>query len=207
MAGLNDDVDEGLDDIEDVNFDVTIAPNTNPNQPEPESVVLVSQTTDSENDDIKEPTIQELFGETVIPGELPNFNAEFVIIANKQNILNDYISTSVEINKKQTISQEDARILDSLAPGFLNDETKPIGYFTKTNTKTFYDETVKEMNNHVINEKTNINKDLIKHIENISTSYYNLLTIYETKYKTILVEQNIFIKRIFFDVLLNNKMF
>lgn len=210
MAGLNDDVDEGLEDLEEdfkpeeINLD-PITPNINSNQPEPDPVILVTQNYSNKEGENKEPSIQDLFGDAVIPGEIPNLNAEFVIIQQRSDSLDDFKTTSFAIGDRKSICQEDAKLLDALAPGFLNDETKPIGYFTKDNTKTFFDETVKDMNSYVYNENKEIDELLKNHLTKLDKQYNDFINIYVSKYKTLLLEQNINIKKLFFDIVLNHK--
>lgn len=198
MAGLNDDVEEGLISLED-ETDLTIVedvltPETNPSQPEPDKILFeIKDSADADTD--KTPSVNEIFGNGLVPGELPNLDVEFELIEQRRNTINDYEETSNIITGNKSISQEDARLLDSIVPGFINDD-RPLGYFTKDSTKTFFNESVGVMNNIIDTEKDKVN-DLIKeHLNNLSQHYSTLITGYDVKFKSILLEQTNRIKNL-----------
>lgn len=111
MSGLNFDVDEGLED------DTILVANTDDNFTQPEV------------------TNQDLFGVDVIDNEVPKFTAEFVINADRANKIADLEEVRTAIEAINGISKEDAELVDSLSPGFLN-EDRPLGYFTDKKSGT-----------------------------------------------------------------------
>lgn len=161
MAGLNDDVEEGLLSLEEIAelekdiSDIHEEPNVNPIQPQPDKIVLVANDLDEQPEEIKEPSAQELFGDSIIPGEVPNLNAEFEIVEQRRNALDDFKSVALDIESKQTVCQEDIKLLDSISPGFINEE-RPIGYFTKLPTKTYLKETLRDMKLHISKESISL---------------------------------------------------
>lgn len=161
MAGLNDDVDEGLPSLEELaELEKTISniheePNVNSNQPQPEKIILIANDLNQEPKSVIEPSVNELFGDEIIPGEVPNLNAEFEIIEQRRNALDDFKSVALNIEEKKSVCQEDIKLLDSISPGFINDE-RPIGYFTKLPTKTYFEETIRDMNLHISKESISL---------------------------------------------------
>ena len=84
MSGLNDDVDEGLEPY--------VTPlDENPNQPDAPAINLVTKTTSPEpsDNDINAIPTRKIFGSPIVPNELPNLDAEFTIITDKENQVQD----------------------------------------------------------------------------------------------------------------------
>ncbi len=208
MAGLNDDVDEGLpaleEDVVDVNLQTNEIdiPTTNPSQPEPEAVTLI--TNDFADDvNFREPEISDLFGIGVIPGEIPNFNGEFEFIRRQRDNLVDFVNTTSNVQRKKSISQEDARILNAIIPGFVNDN-RPLGFYTKDDSQTFLEESKVVMENMINNEETQINENLKNHINNLITHYNTLITLFNTGFKDKLNKQSLEIKNLLENVIIFN---
>ncbi len=135
MSGLNDDVEDGLD------FSPEVA-EINKDQPVTDTKIFtpaapgVQETT---------PTPQDLFGSQVISNEVPNLNAEFVLVKESINKLKDLQYIASCIAQSNGISKEDAIVVDSMMPGFINDK-KPIGFFTEDKSRTQFNETLNSIN-------------------------------------------------------------
>lgn len=211
MANLNEDVEEGLaleEDLVDVNeqTDVIDIPTSNPNQPEPEPVLLVPNES-ADKRDFVEPSINDLFGLGVTPGEVPNFKGEFEIIQNKRNSLIDFEETAQVIKDKRIISQEDAKLLDALIPGFIN-KNHLIGYYTKDASQTYFKESILAMENIINNEENQISERLKNHIDILITHYNSLITLFNTEFRDKLNNQSTFLKNILeHDVVFDNDVF
>lgn len=186
MAGLNDDVEDGLppEDALDI-------PTINPNQPEPDKVILT--TTDNPKAVSKEPTAQDLFGAGVAPGELPNLNAEFEIIVNKSNGLKDAEEVSLGIQNSNTISQEDIKLVDCVLPGFIN-EDRLLGFYTKLKTKTMYSDTMKGIQQRIAKESLDLETDTESFLTKLQEEYQNFTGKFELEYQETLNKQISFIK-------------
>lgn len=212
MGGLNDDVEEGLpaleEDVVDVNaqIDNVDIPNNNPDQPDPDPIVLkVNEFADEA--DSKEPSVIDLFGFGVVPGEVPNFNGEFEIIEQKKNTLDDIVDIRNNISRKQSISQEDICLLDSVIPGFIN-ENRMLQMFTKHSSQTLLRETSLAVENIIENEKNEIDETLKKHIENLILRNNELTTLFKTGLSDRLTNQFVTIKGLLDNVIIfSNKRF
>ena len=198
MAGLNDDVEEGLISLEE-ETDLTIVDDvltnqTNPSQPDPDNIIFLNKDT---ADSVDESTVNitELFGDSLVPGELPNLNAEFELIEQKRNTVNDYEETSKIITGRNSISQEDAKLLNSIVPGFINDN-RPLEYFTKNTTRTYFNESIVAMENVINSENNNLDEMLSNHLNNLLQHYSTFNVGFETKLKDILLSQNKTIKQL-----------
>lgn len=136
MSGLNDDVDDGLDFTPDV-------PEINPDQPVTDTKVFVQPLDDVSEED--NPSAQDLFGKDIVKNEVPNLNAEFVLVKEAFNKLTDIAFIGNTIRSANGISKEDAEVVDSVIPGFINDK-KPIGFFTEEKSRTQLNETLNTIN-------------------------------------------------------------
>lgn len=181
MQGLNDDVEDGLialedDTLETLESDSNIndEPTSNPNQPIPEKLLLETQEEVDMVADHKEVTITDLFGLGVVPNELPNLNAEFVIIKQKDNELTDLQTMTESIRSKQSISQEDVKALDSLSAGFLNEDTRLVSYFTKEPSQTQFNSTIREADIRIGTNSQEISNLFKTHLEKLTSSYATL---------------------------------
>ena len=132
--GLNDDVDEGLGSVEGQNFD--------PNQPLPDLVTIVAD--DSSTETNKEVTESDLFGTMALKNEVPNLNAQFVLTVEQCNKAMDLIDVRNTIKASHGICKEDAELIDSNVPGFLNDK-KPLGFFTNDKSQTQFSESLNSL--------------------------------------------------------------
>ena len=136
MGGLNDDVDDGLDFAPDV-------PEINPDQPVTDTKVFVQPLDEDSKEDT--PSAQDLFGKDVIKNEVPNLNAEFVLVKEAFNKLTDIAFIGKAIKSANGVCKEDAEVVDSVIPGFISD-TKPIGFFTEQKSRTQLNETLNTIN-------------------------------------------------------------
>lgn len=183
MSGLNDDVEEGLEpegDVLQVSDEVEIVSTQNPLQPEPQVVTLISSDS-VDKKEFLEPSYSDLFGIGVIPGEVPNFKGEFEVIQQRRDNLNDFIETTNGVISKRSISQEDVRNLDACIPGFVNDG-RPIEYFTKENSQTFFNETASAMEKIISFEKSKISEDLKNHLDNLIYHHNSLITVFKSSF-------------------------
>ena len=160
--GLNDDVDEGLppedepnpftetdeestvkvdppkisdlpdnnaEDDQDESF--VTPPDTNVNQaPAPATVLVAGKVPDA-----KPVTAEDLFGDNIVKNELPNLNAEFVIL--DKDIDHTYEMSEVKnrLEQDSSIAQEDAVEINELVPGFINDRN-PLIYYSRGKSKS-----------------------------------------------------------------------
>lgn len=164
MSGLNDDIEEDVEqelpgkDKLDITVDQfkTIDPSTmQPGDNQPAAPKVVLQVGEDEVDDqgnsIK-PTVSELFGEDVVPNELPDLNAKIVLMETKQNTITDATSTLNTIKFNGAISQEDIQEINSILPDYLNDNER-IEYYTKTPTLTRYTTAVNTIGFKIADQK------------------------------------------------------
>lgn len=130
--GLNDDVDDDLPPgVEDTEI--------NSEQPIPDKTTFITDFTNVAKQ--SDPTNEELFGKGVVENELPNINAEFVLVKESFNKLEDLIILRQGLVSAKGICKEDAEIIDNNLPGFIN-EKKPLGFFTEEKTRTQLVETL-----------------------------------------------------------------
>ena len=208
MAGLNDDVDEGLpaleEDVVDVNeqTDIIDIPTSNPSQPEPEPIILIANDTADELG-FREPSTVDLFGLGVIAGEVPNFKGEFEIIRQTRDSLVDFEEVSKNIHSKRSISQEDARLLDAIIPGFIS-EDRLLQYYTKEDSQTYLEESKVVMDNIIKSKKLEIDERLKNHIDNLINRYNHLIVLYKTEFQDKLTQQSNEIKNLLENVVIFN---
>lgn len=132
--GLNDDVDEGLE--------ITDAPDFDPDLPIPKPVVI--QPDISAVDENPVVTDQDLFGTDIVKNEVPNLNAKFLLTVEQSNRTLDLIEVKKVIQSSNGICKEDAELIESNAPGFINDK-KPLGFFTETKSRTQFNESMNSL--------------------------------------------------------------
>lgn len=137
--GLNDDVEEGLEPY--------VTPlQENPNQPDAPTINLVTKTSPAvpADNDINAVPTRKIFGSPIVPNELPNLNAEFTIITDKENQIQDMVGMRDAVSGSCGVCQEDVNGFDALAPGFVNDN-RPLGYYTEAKSKTQFTQTLNNM--------------------------------------------------------------
>jgi len=162
MAGLNDDIEEelaGSDPNNILSKDYVIPKEeiveVNDKQPAAPKVTLVTGYGQQQMDpvDFEPPTIEDLFGKDVVPNELPNLKAEFVLLENGTNALLDSREIQSGIINARAISQEDIKNVEAVMPGYLNDH-EHIGFYTKTPTLTRYAQAVTKIASNIDNQKS-----------------------------------------------------
>lgn len=137
MAGLNDDVDDGLEptyvEPHDENPESSPAPN----------IILMNKVGKSSKADSDPNAVKpsQLFGGPIIPNELPNLNAEFAIITDTANTISDNRALKDSLKQSCSICKEDAQLVNGVVPDFIN-EDRPINTFTDTKSKVGLKETL-----------------------------------------------------------------
>lgn len=136
MAGLNDDVDDGLETY--------LEPqDTNPNAAAAPAITLMNSTGKAVKSDNCPNKVKpsDLFGGPIVPNELPNLDAQFVIVTDTKNRISDNRSIKQSLSSSCSICKEDAKAVDVIAPGFINEE-RPLGFFTDTKSTLQLKETL-----------------------------------------------------------------
>lgn len=172
--GLNDDVDDGLPDLQEGE------PNLNPNQPTPEKSLFVPQLEKRDPKDFVEPTNEELFGVGVVKNQVPNINAEFTLLKDNYNKASDLLNVKDALTTSNGISREDAEVIDSITPGFIN-EKKPLGFFTEDKSRTQLNESVNTINKTVDFQYTTIYENLKTQIDKYHAILSPVIINMETK--------------------------
>lgn len=172
--GLNDDVDDGLPDLQEGE------PNLNPNQPTPEKSLFVPQLEKRDPKDFVEPTNEELFGIGVVKNQVPNINAEFTLLKDNYNRASDLLNVKDALTTSNGISREDAEVIDSITPGFIN-EKKPLGFFTEDKSRTQLNESVNTINKTVDFQYATIYENLQKQIDKYHAILSPVIINMETK--------------------------
>lgn len=136
MAGLNDDIDEGLDDINEPDL-------INPHTPAAPKTTLITKTGrahphDNDPNHIK-PSM--LFGGPIVPGELPNFDGDFIVITDTANRISDNQAIKQTLKSSCSVCKEDAQLVNEVVPGFIN-EKRPLGFFTQAKSQVQLNETL-----------------------------------------------------------------
>jgi hypothetical protein len=182
--GLNDDIDDGLPDVQEG------GPDLNPNQPTPEKSLFVPQLENSDPKDFVEPTNEELFGIGVVKNEVPNINAEFTLLKDNYNKANDLLNVREDVTNSNGISREDAEVIDSITPGFINDK-KPLGFFTEDKSRTQLNESVNTINKTIDFQYATIYENLQKQID----KYHALLSPVIINMETKLIDSAISLQK------------
>jgi hypothetical protein len=166
MAGLNDDI-EPDDDIESelpgspknpVKAGEFIVPHpeelaTGHNQPvAPEINIVVDKPLVDDNGEPVKPTARDLFGKDIVPNELPDLNAEIILVDEVANKITDASGVYDSITNAHAISQESILEIDSILPGYLN-ENEIIEYYTKTPTLTRYETATNKIGYEIAKQK------------------------------------------------------
>ena len=149
--------------------DFAEVPANNPDQPEAPKLEIVASSGFDKKVSVTE---EDLFGIGLVSRELPNINAKFTTVNNKINDTKDAISLLEPIaNSKQClVCQEDARNLDKLLPGIINDDKK-INYYTKDKTATLAEEFVIDAKLHISKQIEEITTNTFELIQNASSLF------------------------------------
>lgn len=176
MAGLNDEyeaelaLDDSVPKVSDVVQPDPSSVQPGPNQPEaPKTTFLLDMASKQPDQPEEIPTIEELFGD-VVPGELPDLKAEFVLINQNDNAITDASQIRNEVVGRCSVCQEDISALDAVMPGVVK-PSAPLAYYTKAPTLTRYDTVVKEVDNMIsakwVEQAALLNETLAKLKSNI----------------------------------------
>lgn len=125
--GLNDEVDQDYKPLPDIEGDNKVET----------TFVPLNQGISSDNN----VTANDMFKGPVVPNEVPNFNSVFLLEEERSNKVSDLLTLKLDIQRSNAVSVEDARSLDAITPGFIN-ETNPEGFFTQEPSKTQLTETL-----------------------------------------------------------------
>lgn len=190
MSGLNDDVDDGLDSIIE-------EPDTNPDASDAPTILLVNKTgtpVPSDND-INAVATSRFFGAPVIPNELPNLNAAFLITSQISTAASDISSIRSSVASNCSVCREDAEVIDSLIPGFISDD-RPLGYFTDKKTKTQFTETLASMDAEIESQTAMLISTSLDTIETLVQKYRDIKSTAETNLRGSLVKYQLTLAKI-----------
>jgi len=188
MAGLNDDIDAD-DDIENelpgspknpVRAGEFFVPHpeelaTGSNQPvAPKINIVVDQPPVDDNGDPVKPTARDLFGQDIVPNELPDLNAEIIFVDEIANKITDASGVYQDITSARAISQESILEIDSILPGYLN-ENEIIEYYTKTPTLTRYETATNQIGYQIAKQQIEHDKLAVDIFDRLQASVENTI--------------------------------
>lgn len=148
MNGLNDGLDTEDDKVpgDFIQPDpALVEPGKHQPPAEPKTLVTTYGDQGPPTDPKDVPTVKELFGDNVVPNELPNLNANIVLIDQGNNAIADTTEVLGGISKACAVCKEDIQVIDALHPGYIN-EQRPIQYYTERPSRTMFAETVTALN-------------------------------------------------------------
>lgn len=109
--------------------------------PDPVLEVPINTNDSIPQDDVKKLPDSAFFDTIALNGEVPRFAPVFVEQQSKAENLVDLATTQNQIQAQGAISVENALVVDSLSPGFINDNN-PAALYSKTPSKTQYNESL-----------------------------------------------------------------
>ena len=124
VQNLNSILDDGFDVIEDT--------------PEQSTGTVLAANELQEKNDNQAPS-SSLFEGPIVERELPGFNAQFEIQADRAQVLGEVLKIQNDIQNRGTISTEDIAQIDAVLPGFVSDE-RPIEQYTQEPSKVNLDQ-------------------------------------------------------------------
>ena len=159
MAGINDDVDEGLEpyiEPHSENTEASKAPH----------VTLMNKIGDPSVADNcpNNVKVSSIFGGPVIAGEVPNLDADFILVEDAKNRINDIVDVRLNLADSNGMCCEDAELVDSVAPGFIN-ESRPLGYFTEQKTNVQFNAALSTLDGAIDLEIENLKQSSIDSVE------------------------------------------
>lgn len=109
--------------------------------PDPVLEVPIDVNETVPQEDVKKLPDSVFFDTIALNGEVPRFAPVFVEQQSKAENLVDLATTQNQIQAQGAISVENALVVDSLSPGFINDNN-PAALYSKTPSKTQYNESL-----------------------------------------------------------------
>lgn len=109
--------------------------------PDPVLEVPIDVNETLPQEDVKKLPDSAFFDTIALNGEVPRFAPVFVEQQGKAENLVDLATTQNQIQAQGAISVENALVVDSLSPGFINDNN-PAALYSKTPSKTQYNESL-----------------------------------------------------------------
>lgn len=83
----------------------------------------------------------DVFTEPTVAGQIPEFNSAFLISSDTVNKIGDLNSVKSTLQRNCAVCTEDAQHIDTLIPGFLNDE-RPVEMFSVDPSQNQYEQTM-----------------------------------------------------------------
>lgn len=143
--GLNDDLEDTNLPFEALDDDALVA-------------LPVAGDDSAPNDGV---TPSDVFSEDTAKRELPTMDSEFVVLDTRLNKALDINDIASSIRSTQTMSQEQAEIIEQHAPGFINEEL-PVGMYTKDPSKTLAEDTIVKLSERLDKEVVEIQEALVQ---------------------------------------------
>jgi len=208
MSGLNDGIDEEFpvysDDIDQASKlpDYVDQPLSNPNiKSNPAKFKILSKGSImeflDEDKDVAPPTAEQLFSGDIIKNELPNFNSKFIISKKERDCADDLFTFSNSVASKHCMCQEDAQVIDQIAGKgqFLTDDN-PIGFFTKSDSRTRYTESMKKISELIDEKIKNMSDNFVAYTNSLIEEHKKFLSHFVDFSKRIdLMEKNLLVMK------------
>ena len=130
---MDQSLNAGLDDDEDL--EATVATTT----------FVAAQPYPDKNAGGNEPSPKALFGDNVKEGEVPELDAEFVILDEGVDRFYDIHEIKHRLGESNGIAKEDAQDINELIPGFISSR-QPLAYFSQEKSRTQFKPAMEELN-------------------------------------------------------------
>lgn len=150
-----------------------------------------------EDKDVAPPTAEQLFSRDIIKNELPNFNSKFIISKKERDCADDLFTFSNSVAAKHCMCQEDAQVIDQIAGKgqFLTDDN-PIGFFTKSESRTRYTESMKKISQLIDEKIKNMTENFAAYTTSLIEEQTKFLSHFADYSKRIdLMEKNLLVMK------------